>query len=288
MALLKLVERLSNEEETFLLALATNAFVEASKGLIAFNSREERGNKRSWMEVEIGLEELVVAMREKNHPLREKIQPLREESQGSNQAMGEEKSGLTMALETALKLQHAIQEYKASGWDSCQKSDNVFYFQADVQVYENLSEEAKDRLYLETLKRTVNISGGKKDPETLRREALCEALDSLVEKDGNQQISKMPVAKTDSPKQHGGGFLADEKSNVRVTGSRGVRGKGVNMSSSGVEKGKKRGNGSLLQGGKAEREATSGTEKDDSKPVSRGRGLSRRGRGGGLAKQNLN
>ena len=291
MALRKLVERLSSEEETFLLALATNAFVEASKGLIAFNSREERGNKRSWMEVEIGLEELVVAMREKNHPLREKIQPLREESQGSNQPIGEENSGLTMAtmtMETALKLQHAIQEYKASVWDSGQKSDNVFYFQADVQVYENLSEEAKDRLYLETLKRTVNISGGKKDPETLRREALCEALDSLVEKDGNQQISKMSVAKTDSPKQHGGGFLADEKSNVRVTGSRGVRGKGVNMSSSGVEKGKKRGNGSLLQGGKAEREATSGTEKDDSKPVSRGRGLSRRGRGGGLAKQNWN
>ena len=95
------------------------------------------------------------------------------------------------------------------------------------------------------------------------------------------------MAKTDSPKQHGDGFLADEKSNARVTGSRGVRGKGVNMSSSGVEKGNKRGNGSLLQGGKAEREATSGTEKDDSKPVSRGRGLSRRGRGGGLAKQNL-
>ena len=37
---------------------------------------------------------------------------------------------------------------------------SIHYFQADVQVYENLSEEAKDRLYLETLKRTVNISGG--------------------------------------------------------------------------------------------------------------------------------
>ena len=59
----------------------------------------------------------------------------------------------------------------------------------DVQVYENLSEEAKDRLYLETLKRTVNLSGGKKDPETLRREAICEALDSLVE------TSPMPAAK---------------------------------------------------------------------------------------------
>ena len=38
----KLMERLSNKEETFLLVLAINAFVEAGKGLIAFNFREER------------------------------------------------------------------------------------------------------------------------------------------------------------------------------------------------------------------------------------------------------
>ena len=99
-ALRKLMERLSNEEETFLLALATNAFVEAGKALIAFNFREERGNKKSWMEVEIGLEELVVAMRE----MRENPQPLLEK-----------KSGLTVALERAVRLQHATQEYKASG-----------------------------------------------------------------------------------------------------------------------------------------------------------------------------
>ena len=95
-ALGKLTERLSNAEETFLLALATTAFVEAGKGLIAFNFGEERGNKMSWMEVEMGLEELVVALREK-------------------------KSGLTVALERALKLQDATQEYKASGQDSCQE-----------------------------------------------------------------------------------------------------------------------------------------------------------------------
>merc|ERR1712130_186478 len=110
------------------------------------------------MEVEIGLEELVVVLREKKRPLRD------------------EKSGLTVALERVVKLQHAIQEYKV-----------------DIQVYENLSEEAKDRLYLETLKRTVNISGGKKDPESLRKEAICDALDSLVEKEGSRQTS-MSVA----------------------------------------------------------------------------------------------
>ena len=97
-ALGKLTERLSNAEETFLLALATTAFVEAGKGLIAFNFGEERGNKMSWMEVEMGLEELVVALREK-------------------------KSGLTVAvaLERVLKLQDATQEYKASGQHSCQE-----------------------------------------------------------------------------------------------------------------------------------------------------------------------
>ena len=96
-ALGKLTERLSNAEETFLLALATTGFVEAGKG-IAFNFGEERGNKMSWMEVEMGLEELVVALREK-------------------------KSGLTVAvaLERALKLQDATQEYKASGQHSCQE-----------------------------------------------------------------------------------------------------------------------------------------------------------------------
>ena len=88
-ALRKLMERLSNEEETFLLALATNAFVEAGKNLVAFNFTEERGNKRSWMEVESGLEELVVAMRET-------------------------KMDSVAILERAMKLQHATQEYKAS------------------------------------------------------------------------------------------------------------------------------------------------------------------------------
>ena len=88
-ALRKLMERLSNEEETFLLALATNAFVEAGKNLVAFNFTEERGNKRSWMEVESGLEELVMAMRET-------------------------KMDSVAILERAMKLQHATQEYKAS------------------------------------------------------------------------------------------------------------------------------------------------------------------------------
>ena len=137
--------------------------------------------------------------------------------------------------------------------------------------------------------------GGKKDPETLRREAICEALDSLVEKEGRQQISKMPVAKvfetSESREQNGSGFLVEEQSNARVTGSRGVKGgRGVtNMSSRGVEKEKKRGNGSFLQAGRADNKETSGTEKDDLKPVSRrGKWLNRRDRGGGFAKQNLN
>ena len=87
----------------------------------------------------------------------------------------------------------------------------------------------KDRLYLETLKRTVNISGGKKDPETLRREAICEALESLLEKERSQEIS-LPVAKVETSDPPDG-FLADGKSKARVTGLRGSRGKdcrGVN------------------------------------------------------------
>ena len=105
LALKKLTERLSNEEETFLLTLATNAFVEAGKSLIAFNFKEERGNKRSWMEVETGLEELVMAMRERKQTSREK-------------------SGFNLALERAMKLQHAAWAYKASGQDSCPACDN--------------------------------------------------------------------------------------------------------------------------------------------------------------------
>ena len=72
-----------------MLTLATNAFVEAGKNLVAFNFTEERGNKRSWMEVESGLEELVMAMRET-------------------------KMDSVAILERAMKLQHATQEYKAS------------------------------------------------------------------------------------------------------------------------------------------------------------------------------
>ena len=107
LSLKKLRERLSNEEEeTFLLALATNAFVEAGKGLIAFNLREERGNARSWMEVETGLEELVVAMRQRKQTSREK------------------KSSFKLALERAIKLQHAAWAYRASGQDSCPAFDN--------------------------------------------------------------------------------------------------------------------------------------------------------------------
>ena len=88
-ALGKLTERLSSKDGTFLLTLATNAFVEAGKNLVAFNFTEERGNKRSWMEVESGLEELVMAMRET-------------------------KMDSVAILERAMKLQHATQEYKAS------------------------------------------------------------------------------------------------------------------------------------------------------------------------------
>ena len=96
LALEKLIERLSNEEEeSFLLALATNAFVEAGKGLIAFNLKEERGNARSWMEVETRLEELVVAMRQRRQTL--------------------SSSNSKLALERAIKLQQAAWEYKASG-----------------------------------------------------------------------------------------------------------------------------------------------------------------------------
>ena len=166
----------------------------------------------------------------------------------------------------------------------------------DVQVYENLSEEAKDRLYLETLKRTVNISGGKKDPETLRREAICEALDSLVE------TSPMPAAKvfenTDSQEQNEtSGFARGEKNSVRGTGLRGVRGRGGRGAN--VFKGEAKEKGKLIlqarTGSNAEecltREQANETNiiEHDSKPMSRGRGLKRRGRAGrgGLSRQNL-
>ena len=64
--------------------------------------------------------------------------------------------------------------------DSCQACDNINdYFQADVQVYENLSEEAKDRLYLETLKRTVNISGGNRLRQCIVTIALWDQMKNL-------------------------------------------------------------------------------------------------------------
>ena len=100
---------------------------------------------------------------------------------------------------------------------------------------------------METLKRTVNISGGKKDPETLRREALCEALESLLEKEGSQEIS-LPVAKVSETSDPPDGFLADGKSKARRTGLRGSRGKdcrGVNPTRGNEGK---RGNG--LEAGK--------------------------------------
>ena len=53
------------------------------------------------------------------------------------------------------------------------------YFQADVQVYENLSEEAKDRLYLETLKRTVNISGENRLRQCILAIALLDQMNNL-------------------------------------------------------------------------------------------------------------
>ena len=166
----------------------------------------------------------------------------------------------------------------------------------DVQVYENLSEEAKDRLYLETLKRTVNLSGGKKDPETLRREAICEALDSLVE------TSPMTAAKvfenTDSQeKNETSGFPRGEKNNVRGTGLREVRGKGGRGVNVFKGEAKEKGKGILQArtGSNVEecltREQPNETNiiEYDSKPMSRGRGLKRRGRAGrgGLSRQNL-
>ena len=69
--------------------------MEAGKGLIAFNLKEERGNARSWMEVETRLEELVVAIRQRRQTL--------------------SSSNSKLALERAVKLQHAAWEYKASG-----------------------------------------------------------------------------------------------------------------------------------------------------------------------------
>ena len=88
----------------------------------------------------------------------------------------------------------------------------------------------------------MNISGGKKDPETLRKEAICEALESLLEKEGSQQFP-MPVAKESSDSEE----KADGKSKSRVTGSRGPRGKdgrGVNISNRGQQRkiGKEGGN----------------------------------------------
>ena len=154
------------------------------------------------------------------------------------------------------------------------KKVNV-HFQVDIQVYENLSEEAKDRLYLETLKRTVNISGGKKDPESLRKEAICDALDSLVEKEGSRQTS-MSVANVceTSDSTEKSGFLAEEMSKASMTGLRGSRekdGRGVNISRG---KERKRGNGERESEECFEGKETNG--KDYSKPVPRGRG---RGRG---------
>ena len=120
----------------------------------------------------------------------------------------------------------------------------------------------------------MNISGGKKDPETLRREAICEALESLLEKEGSQEIS-LPVAKVSETSDPPDGFLADGKSKARVTGLRGLRGKdcrGVNPTRGQEGKGEMGSNGECLEGGKT-------SEKDGLKPVSRGRGLNRRGRG---------
>ena len=139
--------------------------------------------------------------------------------------------------------------------------------------------------------------GGKKDPETLRREAICEALDSLVEKEGTQQISTSEL-----PEQNGSGFLAAEKGNSRGgTGSRELRGKGGHCQGQnpirGVTNEKKRGNVRLEAGRARDAEeclkrdqiGENGSEKGDLKPVSRGgRGVNRRGRGGGgVSRQNL-
>ena len=134
------------------------------------------------------------------------------------------------------------------------------------------------------------ILGGKKDPETLRREAICEALDSLIEKEGTQQIST-----SDSPEQDGSGFIAAEKGD-----SRGFKGKGGQAQNpiQGVANEKKRGNVRLQAGRARDAEECSrrdqigeiGSEKGGLKPVvSRGgRGVNRRGRGGGgVTRQNL-
>ena len=124
--------------------------------------------------------------------------------------------------------------------------------------------------------------GGKKDPDTLRREAICEALDSLVEK----------ISTSDSSQQNSSGVLAAEKGNSRGgAGSRGSKGKcgQGQIRTRGVANEKKRGNGRLQAGTASDAEeclkkdqSEIKSEKGDLKPVSKGgtRG-NRRGRGGG-------